>query len=215
MEALKRFAMIATSVCLIGQVPSVAIGRAVKVVDVARAFPDGGGYEWKGSGVPSAVMFDGVQILPKSKEGTYCSGFTFAVVMKAAEERNLLVGKSIEQIRAFQRDWYGATEDSGETQCVLAMQKLGIGDAVPMKRAKAGDFLQLWRTNKSGHSVVFLEWVVEGGHRVGMKYRSTQKSTKGIGDRVEFFADAPGKGGLVDPKRIYFCRLHERPRKGR
>ena len=32
---------------------------------------------------------------------------------------------------------------------------------------RPGDFLQFWRTNKSGHSVVFLEWVEEDGRRLG------------------------------------------------
>jgi hypothetical protein len=56
---------------------------------------------------------------------------------------------------------------------------------------------------------VFLEWVEEGGERVGFKYRSSQGSTDGIGDRAEYFAGASGKDGAVDPKRMYFCRLHE------
>ena len=79
------------------------------VLAVALAFPDGGGYEWKGSGVPEDVLFDGKIILPKGK-ATYCSGFTFAVAMKAAAERGLLKNKTIEQVRDFQNDWYGANK---------------------------------------------------------------------------------------------------------
>jgi hypothetical protein len=111
-------------------------------------------------------------------------------------------------VRGFQKDWYGATKDSGETQCVYALGKLGIGKQVTEKEAKPGDFLQLWRTNKSGHSVVFLDWVTDSGRPIGVKYRSTQTSTKGIGDRVEYFTGAPGKKGAVDPKRLYFGRLN-------
>jgi hypothetical protein len=187
-------------------------GAASDVVDIARDFKDGGGYKWKGSGVPQEIQFKGERILPKG-EATYCSGFTFTVVMKAAEERGLLRDKSVEQIRAFQKEWYGATKESGETQCAIAVERLGIGKPVSAEKARAGDFLQLWRTNKSGHSVVFLEWVKDGKQSIGLKYRSSQTSTDGIGDRVEYFAGVPKKDGKVDAERIYFCRLNERRRK--
>jgi hypothetical protein len=186
------------------------VGNHVKpgdVVAIARAFPDGGGYEWKGTGVPEDVRFNDKVILAKGK-ATYCSGFTFAVAMKAAAERGLLKNKTVEQVRDFQKDWYGATKEGGETQCVHALEKLGIGKPVAIKDANAGDFLQLWRTNKSGHSVVFLEWVTDAGRPIGIKYRSTQTSTNGIGDRTEYFAGIPGNKGTVDPKRLYFGRLN-------
>lgn len=180
---------------------------ASDVLKIANAYKDGGGYEWKGSGVPEEIRFKGARILPKG-EATYCSGFTFAVVMKAAEARGLLRDKSVEQVRTFQKQWYGATKESGETQCAFAVERLGIGKQVMAEKARQGDFLQLWRKNKSGHSVVFLEWVKDGRRPIGVKYRSTQMSTDGIGDRIEFFAGVPGKDGKVDPKRMYFCRLN-------
>ena len=179
------------------------------VLTIARAFPDGGGYEWKGTGAPEHIRFDGKTILAKGKS-TYCSGFTFAVVMKAATDRGLLNGKTAQQVRAFQKDWYGATKESGETQCVYAMEKLRIGRAVDTKKARPGDFLQIWRTNKSGHSVVFLEWIKDAGQPIGLKYRSSQTATNGIGDRTEYFANVPGKKGAVDPKRIYFGRINSK-----
>jgi hypothetical protein len=141
-------------------------------------------------------------------EKTYCSGFTFAVVMKAADARGLLRDKSVDDIRAFQKQWYGATKESGETQCAFAVERLGIGKLVAAEKARAGDFLQLWRTNKSGHSVVFLEWVKDGRQPIGVRYRSTQMSTDGIGDRVEYFAGVPGHDGKVDRQRLYFARLN-------
>jgi hypothetical protein len=184
------------------------------VVATARSYSDGGGYEWKGTGVPEEIRFGQHKILGKGK-ATYCSGFTFAVVMKAAAARGLFADKTYDEVRRFQKAWYGSTEESAETQCVFALEKLKIGRAVKVDDAQAGDFLQLWRTNKSGHSVVFLEWVNEGGRRVGLKYRSTQKSTDGIGDRVEYFASETEKKGAVDPKRLYFGRLDETRKRGR
>ena len=165
-------------VAFVAQTAGVVLAKPVTVVEIARAFPDGGGYEWKGTGVPEDICFNNKVILAKGK-ATYCSGFTFAVAMKAAGERGLLKSKSIQQVQVFQKEWYGATKDSGETQCAYAIEKLGIGKRVDIKDAKPGDFLQLWRTNKSGHSVVFLEWVTDAGRPIGVKYRSTQTFDQG------------------------------------
>ena len=184
-------------------------GKSGDVVAIAHAFPDGGGYEWKGTGVPENVCFNDKLILAKGK-ATYCSGFTFAVAMKAAAERGLLKNKATEHVQAFQKEWYGATKESGETQCAYAIEKLGVGKSIAIKDAKPGDFLQLWRTNKSGHSVVFLEWVADAGRPIGVKYRSSQTSTNGIGDRIEYFTGIPGKKGSVDPRRLYFGRLNDK-----
>lgn len=35
-----------------------------------------------------------------------------------------------------------------------------------------GDFVQFWRTNKSGYSVIFLEWEKNANEIVGIKYWS-------------------------------------------
>ena len=185
---------------------------ARSTIDIARTYPDGGEYDRsrKSSGAPHEIRFQGERILAKGK-GTYCCGFTFAVAMDAAGERGLLADKSPDEIRNFQKQWYGATKESAEVQCGLAMKKLGVGRRVKADDARPGDFLQFWRANKSGHSVVFLGWVEEGGRRAGIQYRSSQGSTKGIGDRVEYFAETAGKDGRVDPKRMYFGRLNEKP----
>jgi hypothetical protein len=187
-----------------------SVAFAAETLEVARAYKDVGGYDnsWKGTGVPEEIRFKNERILAKGR-GTYCCGFTFAVAMDVALERGLLADKRPKQIRVFQKQWYGATEESPEIQCAMAVEKLGIGERIEPDKALPGDFLQFWRTNKSGHSVVFIEWVEEDGRRVGFKYRSSQGSTKGIGDRVEYFADADGKSGLVDPQRLYFARLDE------
>ncbi len=124
-------------------------------------------------------------------------------------ERGLLKGKTADDVKAFQKQWYGATEESREIQCALAVEKLGIGKRIDPEDAASGDFLQFWRTNKSGHSVVFLGWVEEDGQRSGFKYRSSQGSTKGIGNQAEYFTGVPGADGKVVRERMYVCRLNE------
>jgi hypothetical protein len=182
------------------------------VLEIARSF-EGGGYVWEsGSGAPRAITHDGETILKAQEKGTYCSGFTFSVAMQAAAERGLLKGKSVEDVRWFQKEWYGATEDKDarEKQCALAVQRLGIGREVKrLEDARPGDFVQIWRTNKSGHSVVLIDWIRQDEQIVGIRYRSSQKSTDGVGDRVEYFADAAGRGGKVDRSRTYVARLHQ------
>ena len=183
------------------------------VVSAAYTYPDGGGYgkpvngKWQGTGVSHDVVVNGNKILDGSNSGTYCSGFTFSVVTLAAEKGSLLKGKTARQIRRFQREWFGATKAAGEKQCVTALENLKVGKEVPFAQAQRGDFVQFWRT-RSGHSAVFLEWVRDSkGKIIGLKYRSSQGSTDGIADNIEYFHDVKGKGGYVDRKRTYFGRL--------
>lgn len=177
------------------------------VMRIAYSFPDGGGYIWKNStGACETLTHKGQTILKKQPKGTYCCGFTLQVAFKLAEEKGLFDDKSAEQVRGFQKRWYGTTEDSGEKQCTVAMQALGVGHAVSLDDAKRGDFGNFWRT-KSGHSIIFLNWVTDDdGHRIGIHYRSSQTSTDGIGDHTEYFK---GHDGHVDLARIYLCRFNE------
>jgi len=176
----------------------------------AAAFPDGAGYDstWKGTGSPEDVVVQGTTILAKGKHGTYCSGFTFAVAMRVAERRKLLAKCTAAEARRFQREWFGATASSREKQCVVAAQSLGIGVEKTLKEAQPGDFVQLWRANGTGHSVVSLRWISQGGEVIGLEYRSSQGSTGGIGNRTEYFTDAQGTAGTILRDRTYVCRLN-------
>jgi hypothetical protein len=195
------------------------------VLKAARGYADGGGYvspPWKGHGVPEAVKLrddDQTPIRwPNRDKRTYCCGFTFAVVMKVARNKGLLDGKPRAAVQRFATEWYGANATSAEKQCVLAMEKLGIGEEVEpevrdirQKTLHPGDFVMFWRRNGSGHSVVFLDWAREPkGKVVGMKYRSSQSGTNGIGDAVEYFESPPGRSrtGVINPLRTYAGRLH-------
>jgi hypothetical protein len=207
-----RFAMVAAIVSYASFAAAAEPGD--DVLRIARSLKDGGGYKWEGgSGVPQSIEFAGATILAAQPEGTYCSGFTFTVAMRAAAARGLLDGKPIDAVRQFQKQWYGSTKESAEKQCALAVEALGVGREVhSIDDARPGDFVQLWRTNKSGHSVVFVAPIREDGRLIGLRYRSSQKSTNGIGDRVEYFADAPGRDGKLIRQRTYAARLEPAPR---
>jgi hypothetical protein len=189
------------------------VPKSHPVLRAAYAFPDGGLYnaKWAGSGTPEEITHNGTRILAKGEGGTYCCGFTFAVVMRVAAEHKLLADKSAEQVKRFQKDWYGAVDepDVRERQAAVAVERIGVGKTVPFDDATPGDFCQFWR-GKSGHSVVFLGWAEQDGKRVGLRYRSSQGSTKGVGDVTEYFTDAKdpdGKPGRVLRDRTYFGRL--------
>ncbi|MEO1498770.1 MAG: hypothetical protein AAFV43_16615 [Planctomycetota bacterium] len=189
-----------------------ATASAADVLAIAYRHPDGGGYNrtWAGSGTPDAVVHEGRQVLAAGQGGTYCCGYTFAVAMQTLADRDLLDGKPYDAVKRFQKLWYGATELDDDTLCTLAVETLGVGRAVPLDEAQPGDFVQLWRTNGSGHSVIFLDWAVDvtSGDRVGFRYRSSQGSTDGIADATEYFAGAEGvTGGRVLREKTYACRL--------
>lgn len=174
------------------------------VTAIANAIPNGGVYKLDDShsGTPLLVEHKG-KIIAKKSDFVYCSGFTFAVVMEAAKRRGLLRDKSVEDVRRFKLAWYGARGDQ-ERQQGPALEKLGIGRSIPMSATQPGDFVQLWRTNGTGHSVVFKSWIKDPkGEIIGLRYRSAQNST-GVADAAERFV---GKGGNVNPARTYFSRL--------
>ena len=177
-------------------------------LDIAYEYPDGGGYVWKDTGVPEDLVFDGQSLLKKSESGTFCCGFTLAVAFRVGQERDLFAGKSFEEMQQFYRDWYGMKAGPGDPLIATAMENLGVGEAVDVEQAHPGDYLQFWRDNGSGHSVIFLAWVEEGGERVGFRYRSSQTATDGIGDHEERFA---GKGGKVKPDALFFARFLKHP----
>ena len=197
-------------VLLVATVPPASCTLGSDVLTVALAYPDGGGYNWTpgNSGTPIGIEFAGEPILARGN-GIICCGFTLAVAFEVAAQRGLLDGKHVEDVRAFQRHWYGETDASKETLCVYAVEKLGIGKAVDLEDAQPGDFVQFWRTRGSGHSVVLLDCVHDADTIVGLKYRSSQKSTNGISDRVEFLANSPGRKGKIVKSRTYVCRLNE------
>ena len=212
---MHRLTIVLTIVVAAASAPAAAVAKpSAQVLDVARSFDDGGGYIWSGgSGAPRAIEFDGATILPAQEKGTYCSGYTFSVAMETAQRRGLLAGKTVAEVRRFQKEWYGIPKDAAETQCALAVERLGVGERIEkLAAARPGDFIQLWRTNKSGHSVVLVEWLREGRRIVGLRYRSSQGATDGIGDHAEFFSDAPGREGKVLRKRTYVARLFDAPR---
>jgi hypothetical protein len=168
----------------------------------------GGGYNKKfaGSGVPKALVVNDYEMLPAATEGTYCSGFTCWAATETMREQGLLKDMTAEQLKKFQQTWYGAEgfeKGKSESLSTKALEDFGLGKAVSREEATAGDIAQIWRNDGSGHSVIFKDWVKDDqGNITGIKYRSSQGSTDGIGDRTEMFKE---RG--INPDKIYVGRI--------
>jgi hypothetical protein len=168
---------------------------------------EGGSYVLSSTGCPIDLIYNSDTILKKSKSGSYCSGFTFTVFFNTMLEHNLFNELNTNNIKSIQKEWYGIPKESFETQCLYVLEKNKWGKKIQFEDAQPGDFVQFWRNNKSGHSVIFLGWERDSiGQISGLKYRSSQTKTDGIGDRSEVIGTGPKDLNL---KRIYIARLEK------
>lgn len=159
------------------------------------------------------------------KSSAYCCGLTLEVFLKAMDKYKLaharggagvgifrpedyymfspIKGLDTTNFSHFKYLWFCPTSKSagpGE-----ALTTFGMGTMVTnWNQAQFGDFVQIWRWNGSGHSMIFVDWVKDStGAIIGMKYWSAQGSTNGIGYHTEYFGDSKG----IDRKRTFICRV--------
>ena len=176
------------------------------VITVANKF-SGGGYSRGGvSGVCIPLYHDG-QLIRNCGKGdkTHCCGFTLSVAFIVATNRGLLNGKSLNDVKGFSSDWYSAGGAGCGKLCVTALKDIGIGKEVSLEEAEEGDFSQIWRTNGSGHSVIFLSHIYEDDNIIGFNYRSSQSRTDGIANSKEYF---DGSGGSMKRDCTFFARMN-------
>jgi len=169
---------------------------------------EGGGY----GGVTKDLVYLGKTILTgEPQKRTYCCGLTFEVLVRAWEAFAAkkkaafsIGGLEAAALGKVKNDWFcmGAVRDGP----VSALVPRGLGAHISkLEDARPGDFVQLWRKKGSGHSVVFLAWERKGGAQgeiAGLRYWSTQTSTKGVGERTERM---DGENGL-DREKLYIAR---------
>ena len=145
------------------------------------------------------------------KGRAFCCGLTFEVFFEAwrrwckVNGREFkIAGLDAKGVRKLKTQWFGSAKDKTCLRTALVDNGLGVR-IEKLQDAKPGDFVQLWRANGSGHSVIFLSWVKDKDKMVGLRYWSTQKSTRGIGERIERF-DRPKKRRLLRDQ-FYLCRV--------
>lgn len=169
---------------------------------------EGGSYVLSSTGTPEDLIHNSDTILAKSQSGTYCSGYTFYLLFNALKENGWIERYTKSDLKRMQKEWYGNTKAAFETQCLYVLEKEKLGRKVEWEEAEPGDFVQFWRNNKSGHSVLFLGWERDSvGVINGIKYRSSQTKTHGIGDRVESIGGGPKE---INRWRLYVVRLEKK-----
>ena len=187
------------------------------VLKAARAYPTDGthaywwprGDPWRGT-TRTLTYADEVLCTGDPQGRCYCSGLTFEVfldVWLGAARRSGYPERvkdfDLAAMRRFQDQWYGASGDRKTLRTALVEN--GLGTDVTHQQAEAGDFVQLWRHDGSGHCAVFLAWERDDvGAIAGLRYWSTQKSTNGIGERSESFGS---DGRAVIRAETYLVRL--------
>ena len=172
-------------------------------------------YSWVSGykGVSRDLYYQGTKIAnanPDSSHSTYCCGLSYEVyyrtIMHILAEQELkpeLNGMKASDFENFISLWF-VQETKGDGPG-LALEAYGLGKKIDkMHDVEAGDFVQIWRSSGSGHSVIFIEWVInEAGDTTGMTYWSTQPKTNGVNYNTEYF---DGYGGKIDPTITHYSR---------
>jgi hypothetical protein len=168
------------------------------------------------NGVTQNIYYQGSLLLradPGGSHASYCVGITFETFFMAMQVRNRDAGLAMDDfngmnfhdLQEFMLLWYAATGPKSGSNPAVAVVKFGIGRRVAnWEAAKPGDFIDFSRTNGTGHSVVFLNWIRQNGKIAGFRYWSSQSSTNGLGYKEEYFSDA---GGQVMPAGFYIAHV--------
>jgi hypothetical protein len=141
---------------------------------------------------------------------SFCCGLTLEVFYATLGERRELedLWTSATGTR-FKQLWFCTALNAPGPDDAMTAYGMGVTVDRP-EEVLPGDFVQIWRNSKSGHSVIFVDWARDPeGNIMGLHYWSTQPGTKGIAFTAEIF----GAGGsMVDRQRTSFTRLLPRER---
>lgn len=150
---------------------------------------------------------------PSGSRATHCVGITFEVFFKAMQARNRRLGldaddfnkMTFEDLHDFMLIWYVASGNKQVNNIEIAVEKYGLGKRIDrFEDARAGDFMDISRTNGTGHTVVFQNWLrSDSGQITGIRYWSSQES--GVGFNSEYF-DTSGQGN-VRSNLVYIARV--------
>ena len=187
------------------------------VIDVLEEYHRDGRYPYKWvsgyHGVTRDLYYKSTKIAKAnadSSHSTYCSGLTFEVYFRGMKRLNQdlgldedINGMSASNFTDFISKWFVVQDPRRGPG--FALESYGLGERIyDMKDVQKGDFVQIWRTTGSGHSVIFINWTTNtAGDTTGMRYWSTQTSTNGVNYNTEYFS---GRGGTVDTEHTYYSR---------
>jgi len=138
---------------------------------------------------------------PDRSRSSHCVGITFEAFFRAVQLRNRRLGLPADYFNGLNWNelydcaltWFVAKGPKTVSNCAAAIERYGLGRRLhDPEEAKPGDFMDLTRTDGSGHTVIFFGWLRGAGNRIiGLRYWSSQRSTGGIGYKAEYFQDNP------------------------
>ena len=175
------------------------------IVATAYEVPDGGGYFLNGTGVTKELSVGTQVVLPATRQGSHCSGFTLSVCTAVATENGLMDGWDASKLRKFQRQWFGVDAASAHKQMAFALREAGIGREVKLIDVRPGDFIQ-FNGGSWGHVAVVTGVIMLDHKLVGINFRSSQPMTGGVGDSKFYFGDTIF-GGSIRRDRCTVARL--------
>lgn len=159
----------------------------------------------------------------RENRGTHCVGMSWQVCMSVLQEwahtqndTGKIPGMAVSDIKDFVDKWFVKLNGAPlaaphEMGAVYALSSYKLGEKIPFEKAQAGDFVQFWRKDNSGHSCIFLHWVYDKqGDIIGFKYWGSQPTTDGVGTGTEYFSPeefAFNPEKLVERDRFYVGRL--------
>ncbi|PKO17610.1 hypothetical protein CVU37_09005 [candidate division BRC1 bacterium HGW-BRC1-1] len=158
-------------------------------------------------GSTTDVLINGLVVMKgEPKARSFCCGLTLEVFYDILKDLPGGPQRIPDQKAAddFKKLWFcEAINANGPGDALVAA---GMGRVITNpKEVLPGDFVQLWRHSKTGHSVIFVGWAYDtSGRPVGMHYWSTQEGTRGIHFNTELFGNS---GKSVDLKKTGFTRL--------
>lgn len=185
------------------------------IVRILKTYPTDGSHDYwwpkRGEGnydgATTDIVVNGQTVMTGEPKGrTFCCGLTLEVYYRYLQSApKLSTASAALDHKDFKGNWF--CKEINSPGPLDALSKYQLGTAITnWDEARPGDFVQLWRTNRSGHSVIFINWVYSSkGDKIGIQYWSTQIPTSGIGYRTELFGNMPGVG-LVDPDRLSIAR---------
>ena len=179
------------------------------VLAIAGCYPTDGSYPYRCkpleydlyNGVTQDLWYKGRVVAkghPNWTRCSYCCGMTFEVFCRAMQYRNIQKGldpddyngMSFSDLFNLLQLWY--IEGPGDSP-QLGITSYGLGKKIEnLEDAKPGDFLDFSRNNRSGHSVIFVDWTRDAAGKItGFKYFSSNSA--GVGYGTEHFEDCGGK----------------------
>lgn len=176
--------------------------EVLRAIDVVQGHAmDGGGYFIGIHATPTespvgyALRLFGNALLDPPRTTSYCSGSTYAAFIETLnrifpEGDRRISSARLESFRMQEPDggrredgikYWGKWNDDGWGSQFALVQYSGMGEEIPPRRARPGDFMNIaWKAG-NGHSVVFLGWFRKEG-KPGLAYWSSQQGTNGMGD---------------------------------